>query len=1195
MRLSVAVALATVALHAAPARAEWIPFDGATGLAGMVPKAPSVRVLESTRTRLAVEVDVPGALSIPVEAGGRELARWVVPGESIGRDPGRPALPYVARLVGLAGPDASVDVRVEATTTLRDVRLAPAPRTPKRCGQGAWEWSCDERAYATDVLLPASWASLDSAGSFAGQAVARLVVSPVRYDPATSEAVVARRLVVTVSLGDGVPARVTRPFDRVLRAGLLNGPVLRDGAPVAPERILVVGADALLPAVQPLVDWKVRQGLATGVVPLSEAGSTAAKVKEFIQAAWESEARPTYVLLVGDSGLVPFFEGDDGCASDWMYTQLDGDDLYSDVIVSRLSAKTVDGVATQVAKAVGYDKSPPEAAAAGWIPSATFVSSSQGDGASNDDVRSDIMADMFEAAGYAPVDRFYNSNGTDSASAISASLNAGRGYVAYLGHGSGTAWSTTSPPYSVDHVAALTNVGRLPAIMDVSCLNGQFDGYLDCLAEAWMKAGAADSPEGALAIYSSSTDTAWDQPAEMAIGVAEALLSKGLHRWGDATLYGRTYLIEKMGANPDTRLVLQQYVVFGDASVPVRTRAPEDLAVTVPATIPVGGFPVAVQVSGGAGPVAAALVALRKAGEVETAAYTGDDGSATLQVTTFTPGDLEVTVTAFDARPFEAIVKVAVTGCGVLLARPEAIACDGAVDVSLWDADLDTPAADCAAVAASASPGKSKQLAPCQAAGADEFHASFAASDLAVVHGSTITLSYDDADCEGAKATATATVSVDCQAPAISGVKVQEVTATSAMVTFQTDEPADGAVLYGTSAPPATEASSAAAGTAHVVKLETLKPSTTYVLSVRAVDRVGNVATDDNGGSFHEFTTPDCTPDCAGKACGPDGCGGKCGMCEQDQVCAAGACTGGKGCTVKTTPGWPGAKCESCVCTNDDYCCKWGSWDDLCVAMCEGVCGGCGGADCKPDCAGKACGDDGCGGSCGPCDPDATCIDGACVPDCEPDCGGRECGDDGCGGSCGSCLGCDGLPDASLCGAGACSHPCCPQCGGRECGDDGCGGSCGSCLGCDGLPDASLCGAAACSPPCCPQCGGRECGDDGCGGSCGEPCPEGLACNADGRCACVPSCLGRECGDDGCGGACGACANGETCAASGLCQPASTGDATAPDASPSDPVGTGDGTGASCTASPRPLDATFLLPLAILALTCLRPRVRRTP
>jgi hypothetical protein len=127
-----------------------------------------------------------------------------------------------------------------------------------------------------------------------------------------------------------------------------------------------------------------------------------------------------------------------------------------------------------------------------------------------------------------------------------------------------------------------------------------------------------------------------------------------------------------------------------------------------------------------------------------------------------------------------------------------------------------------------------------------------------------------------------------------------------------------------------------------------------------------------------------CVPQCSGKGCGPDGCGGSCGTCDSTQLCSsAGQCV------------------------------------------------------CKPQCTGKVCGPDGCGGTCGACGTQSACnSSGQCV--CVPNCSGRVCGTDGCGGSCGTCA------VGKLCSAGACVN-CTPQCSGKACGPDGCGGSCGGC------------------------------------------------------------------------------------------------------------------------------------------------------
>jgi hypothetical protein len=73
----------------------------------------------------------------------------------------------------------------------------------------------------------------------------------------------------------------------------------------------------------------------------------------------------------------------------------------------------------------------------------------------------------------------------------------------------------------------------------------------------------------------------------------------------------------------------------------------------------------------------------------------------------------------------------------------------------------------------------------------------------------------------------------------------------------------------------------------------------------------------------HQFCN--CNPNCEGKSCGGDGCGGSCGQCPQGTHCD-----------------WWG-KCQPCTCQ------------------------------------GKVCGNDGCGISCGQCPPNQWCSSGQCV------------------------------------------------------------------------------------------------------------------------------------------------------------------------------------------------------------------------
>ncbi len=265
-----------------------------------------------------------------------------------------------------------------------------------------------------------------------------------------------------------------------------------------------------------------------------------------------------------------------------------------------------------------------------------------------------------------------------------------------------------------------------------------------------------------------------------------------------------------------------------------------------------------------------------------------------------------------------------------------------------------------------------------------------------------------------------------------------------------------------------------------------------------------------------------CIPQCTGKVCGPDGCGGSCGTCPAGQQCGnSGTCSCAPNCAGKSC-GSDGCGGSCGTCPAGTSCDAQGTCQPACVPSCIGKnCGpdGCGGScgtclggqqcslsgtcACVPSCTGKVCGDDGCGGTCGTCQPPTACVAGQCV--CQPACAGKNCGPDGCGGSCGSC------PAGQQCVNGICG--CVPSCAGKLCGDDGCAGSCGTCQ----PPAVCLNGQCACLPDCL----GKVCGDDGCGGTCGS-CGANEVCLA-GVCTCTPDCSGKQCGTDGCGGSCGTC------------------------------------------------------------------------
>ena len=156
----------------------------------------------------------------------------------------------------------------------------------------------------------------------------------------------------------------------------------------------------------------------------------------------------------------------------------------------------------------------------------------------------------------------------------------------------------------------------------------------------------------------------------------------------------------------------------------------------------------------------------------------------------------------------------------------------------------------------------------------------------------------------------------------------------------------------------------------------------------------------------------DCTPDCTGKQCGNDGCGGSCGICQEGGTCMDGTCVCTENCC---TPDCSGKECGSDGCGGSCGSCGAGAicQNNICTSPATGG-GGSGNNGCIPDCKGKACGSNGCGGVCGTCEIGVSCQNGICGSECIPDCKGKACGGDGCSGSCGVC------GSSSVCNQGKC-------------------------------------------------------------------------------------------------------------------------------------------------------------------------------
>jgi subtilisin-like proprotein convertase family protein len=628
------------------------------------PGAPRVTVVETSPGRLEVTIDRVEPALAAVDDAGRTLVAVTVPGcapHLVAGEPDLPVLPVSLAIPGRGEPRLEILAERWREVPPAGPVLPSRGNLPRTVVPSAVPLAFGP-AYRGGVH-PAEAVRLDRPSIARDVRGVVLQVWPVRWDADRDRLLVLEAMTVAVvTEGEGganpLPAAAAAPdgaFASLHAARFVNPPAADKYRTVATGgRLLVIAPAAFVQALEPWLQWKRERGFDPLLQVVEQAGGTADALRDSVMARFAEPEGLTYVVLAGDVPLVPGFQGEfEGADDDTRYAQVAGDDLYPDLFVSRISARDVTELETQLAKFIAYERDPEPGGA--WYGHALGAASNEGQ--PTDAERADALRLRLLAGPYAAVDRIYQPDGT--AALITAALHEGRSLVNYLGHGSGSSW--VNPPFGIADVHALANGRRLPWIIDVSCANGNYSDP-ECFAEAWLRTGTATEPAGAIAMYASSTTTPWVPPTVMQEEVV-ALIAEGREdEIGALCTHGIMKVLDAYPGDEGRQLV-EQYNIFGDCTLQVRTAAPRLPEVVHEEFLAPGVdvFPVRTGVAG-------ARVAVTSGGVLHGTAVTDATGFASVPL----------------LRPVEAPGWVVLTVTGRdLLTRRETVPVHALLDVAL--------------------------------------------------------------------------------------------------------------------------------------------------------------------------------------------------------------------------------------------------------------------------------------------------------------------------------------------------------------------------------------------------------------------------------------------------------------------------------------------------------------------------------
>ena len=522
--------------------------------------------------------EVAGFEARPLRIGGRDYHQLRVPDAAVTLQAGAPELPVLAAsliipdlgsmslvLVAEEHVELALDVAPSKGNLTREVDPATVPWTlgplyGNAAQAAAWP--------AEPALLREPYILRDHRGQ-------TVVFQPFQVRPGGRLRVYTRLEVELRPVADAapnplvrqLPPRVVDPsFAAVYARHFLNAGDAERYQPLEEQgRLLIICADALLGELAPFVEWKRQQGMEVDLRAKSQVGATAGAILAFVEDYYVAPGLAA-LLLVGDAEQVPSPSAAGG-SSDPSYAMLAGNDFYPDILVGRFSGSTAAQIATQVERSVEYERDPE--AGADWYHLGTGIGSAEGAGIGDDgeadwEHQDGLRADLL-AYTYSAVDQIYDPGA--SAVTLSAALNQGRSILNYTGHGSVSAWGTTG--FSSSHVGALTNENRLPFIIDVACVNGQFAGGT-CFAEVWMRATRNGNPTGAVGIYASTINQSWAPPMAAQDECVDLLTAESALSFGGICYNGAMRMNDEYADYAMTRT----WTLFGDPTLQVRTATP---------------------------------------------------------------------------------------------------------------------------------------------------------------------------------------------------------------------------------------------------------------------------------------------------------------------------------------------------------------------------------------------------------------------------------------------------------------------------------------------------------------------------------------------------------------------------------------------------------------------------------------------
>lgn len=472
-----------------------------------------------------------------------QFIKLSVDGYGENADNGFASLPVLEQLINIPqGATININIiqKVEKEFSLNDYNISDLifPSQPSLSKSENAEnamFHFDKEYYNYDGFHNTDLVSIEILGEMRGHQLARLTLSPIRYNPKKNKISVVTKLEVSIDFNnvnyDILDEKRSRFFSHEFEhlfkqcVNYIEYDGAKDVITTYPTKYVIISDPNFQSALQPLIDWKTKKGFKVIEAYTNDpnVGNTPISIYTFLKDLYDNPSdgiSPTYLLIVGDDDQVPSFDGNTGNhLSDMYYCEYDGGgDFYPEMYFGRFSATNSVQVEAQVNKTLKHERylfSDPS-----FLDDMVLVAG--------------VDASMAPTYGNGQInyatDNYFNiSNGINThtylygtgstitsdqsaaSAAIISDISDGVCFANYTAHCGSFGWA--DPAFETSDIATLQNDDKFGVLIGNCCQSNKFD-IQECFGEAILRV----NNKGAVAYIGGSNNTYWDEDYWWAVG-----------------------------------------------------------------------------------------------------------------------------------------------------------------------------------------------------------------------------------------------------------------------------------------------------------------------------------------------------------------------------------------------------------------------------------------------------------------------------------------------------------------------------------------------------------------------------------------------------------------------------------------------------------------------------------------------------